>query len=306
MTRVIRYAEARALQGHRAGFASRVVADLVDLGVAWLLGLSVLAAAGVASYLLTGRNRALWTVVNAQFTDEDAYRAWAAKEPTWGLFRGPRARPGRPRRCRRPGCPRVGLRHRLSVRLDGQTRCPTGWRGPTPEQLATAARCQQRFGLAFPLVEADAEHVPLVDESFDLVVSEYGASVWCRPDRWVAEAARLLRPGGRLVVVTNSVLATLCVPAEEGFAQERLMRPQRGLHRVEWPGGGVEFHPSHGEWIRVLSVNGFVVQALHELYAPADAATHQYYDIATAQWASQWPVEDLWAARLVSRPGCSG
>ena len=54
MTRVIRYAEARALQGHRAGFASRVVADLVDLGVAWLLGLSVLAAAGVASFLLAG------------------------------------------------------------------------------------------------------------------------------------------------------------------------------------------------------------------------------------------------------------
>ena len=54
MTRASRYAEARALQGHRAGFASRVVADLVDLGVAWLLGLSVLAVAGVASYLLTG------------------------------------------------------------------------------------------------------------------------------------------------------------------------------------------------------------------------------------------------------------
>ena len=47
----------------------------------------------------------------------------------------------------------------------------------TPAQLATAARCQQRFGLMFPLVEADAENVPLADESFDLVVSEYGASV---------------------------------------------------------------------------------------------------------------------------------
>ena len=35
------------------------------------------------------RNRALWTVVNAQFTDEDAHRAWASKEPTWGLFRVP-------------------------------------------------------------------------------------------------------------------------------------------------------------------------------------------------------------------------
>jgi uncharacterized RDD family membrane protein YckC len=54
MTRDIRYAEARALQGHRAGFASRVVADAIDLGVAWLLGLSALLAAGVARYLLTG------------------------------------------------------------------------------------------------------------------------------------------------------------------------------------------------------------------------------------------------------------
>ena len=54
MNRDIRHAEARALQGHRAGFASRVVADLVDLGVAWLLGLSALLAAGVVRYLLTG------------------------------------------------------------------------------------------------------------------------------------------------------------------------------------------------------------------------------------------------------------
>jgi uncharacterized RDD family membrane protein YckC len=54
VTRDIRYAEARALQGHRAGFASRVVADTVDLGVAWLLGLSALLAAGVVRYLLTG------------------------------------------------------------------------------------------------------------------------------------------------------------------------------------------------------------------------------------------------------------
>lgn len=54
MTQGIRYAEARALQGHRAGFASRVVADLVDLGVAWVLGLSAVLVAGVADYLLTG------------------------------------------------------------------------------------------------------------------------------------------------------------------------------------------------------------------------------------------------------------
>ena len=54
MTRDSRYAEARALQGHRAGFASRVVADAIDLGVAWLLGLAALLAAGVIGYLVTG------------------------------------------------------------------------------------------------------------------------------------------------------------------------------------------------------------------------------------------------------------
>jgi uncharacterized RDD family membrane protein YckC len=54
MTRAIRYPEAKALQGHRAGLASRVVANAVDLGVAWLLGLSALLVVGVARYLLVG------------------------------------------------------------------------------------------------------------------------------------------------------------------------------------------------------------------------------------------------------------
>ena len=229
---------------------------------------------------------------------QPAARAWAAGELTWGLF-------GVPERdlgvlgdvagldVLELGC---GTAY-LSGWLARQGARPVGV-DLTPAQLATAARCQQRFGLVFPLVEANAEDVPLTSASFDLVVSEYGASLWCDPERWVAEAARLLRPGGRLVFLTNSVLATLYVPQDEGFAQERLLRRQRALHRLEWPGGGVEFHPSHGQWIRVLGANGFVIDALHELYAPADANTHEYYAIATAQWARRWPVEDLWAAHL--------
>ena len=67
---------------------------------------------------------------------------------------------------------------------------------------------------------------------------------------------------------------------------------------MTWPGGGTEFHPSHSEWIRLLCGNGFAVEALHELYAPAGSRTPEYYEIATAEWAQQWPVEDLWTARL--------
>jgi uncharacterized RDD family membrane protein YckC len=44
-----------ALQGHRAGFISRLVADALDLGVVWVIGLSVLLFAGVVRYLLATR-----------------------------------------------------------------------------------------------------------------------------------------------------------------------------------------------------------------------------------------------------------
>jgi SAM-dependent methyltransferase len=243
-------------------------------------------------------NRALWTLVNAEFTEERAYSEWAAEELTWGLFDVPERELGvlgdvADLDVIELGC---GTAY-FSALLARQGARPVGV-DLTAAQLDSARHCQARFGLFFPLIEADAEEIPLPDGGFDLAVSEYGASVWCDARRWVPEAARLLRPGGRLVFLTNSVLATLCVPGEEGFAQERLLRPQHGLYRVRWPGGGVEFHPSHGEWIQILGSSGFIVEALHELYAPVGAKTPEYYDIATARWASQWPVEDLWVARL--------
>jgi hypothetical protein len=37
----------------------------------------------------------------------------------------------------------------------------------------------------------------------------------------------------------------------------------------------------------------FEVERLVELYAPAGARTHEYYDAATAEWASRRPAEDL-------------
>jgi SAM-dependent methyltransferase len=242
-------------------------------------------------------NRAVWTEVNAAHTDHAALEAWAADAITWGLFRVPEDELGA-----------LGDVAGLDViELGCGTAYVSAWltrRGArpvavdlTPAQLRTARACQDRFGVHFPLVEADAADVPLPDASADLVVSEYGASVWCDPERWIPEAARLLRPQGRLVFLTNSVLATLTVPEDAGFAGERLLRPQRGLGRVEWPTGGIEYHPSHADWIRVLRGNGFVVEALHELYAPAGAVTPPYYEIVTAAWAQQWPAEDLWVAR---------
>ena len=65
---------------------------------------------------------------------------------------------------------------------------------------------------------------------------------------------------------------------------------------MQWPGGGIEFHPSHGEWVRQLRRAGFVIEALHEIYAPEGGSDHPFYEIASREWANRWPAEELWVA----------
>jgi SAM-dependent methyltransferase len=249
--------------------------------------------------------RDLWASLNEDVTDEDAEGRWAEDGLRWGLFGAPEDELGvlgalSGVRVIELGC---GTAY-LSAQLARVGARPVAV-DLSPHQLRTAERCQRRFGVRFPLVEASAEAVPLRGSSADLVVSEYGAGPWCRPGRWLGEAARLLRPGGRLVFLTNSILAALCVPAAGGFAGTELLRPQRDLRRVEWPGGGTEYHPGHGEWIAELRAAGFLIDALHELYPPDGATTPARYEIVTAGWAQRWPAEDLWVAHLaeVARPG---
>ena len=202
------------------------------------------------------RNRELWTKSNADHTGPSARRHWAAEEITWGIFGVPEATV-----CVLP-------------ELDGK----------------------EEFGLEFPLIEADAAETGLADGCADLVVSEYGASIWVDPYRWIPEAARLLRPGGELVFLRNSTLVILCSPDGDQPAGEQLVRPLFGLHRLDcWD--GVEFHLAHGDWIRLLRANGFEILDLVELQAPPDAETDAYYDFVTADWARNWPAEEIWKAR---------
>jgi len=163
-------------------------------------------------------------------------------------------------------------------------------------QLATARRLQQEHGLDFPLLHGNAESVPYGDASFDLVISEYGASIWADPYRWIPEAARLLRPGGRLIFLVNATILMLFAPDEDDVpATTELIRPYFGMHRFDWADGSVEFHLGYGDWIRLLRAHGFEVEDLRELQPGPDATTS--YPFVTLEWARQWPSEEVWTAR---------
>ena len=95
--------------------------------------------------------------------------------------------------------------------------------------------------------------MPYDTESFDLAISEYGASLWCEPHRWLAEADRLLRPGGGLIFVTNSPLLMACTPEGGERAGDRLLRDYFTSPVREYPDGVVEFHLTHGSWIELLN-----------------------------------------------------
>jgi SAM-dependent methyltransferase len=244
------------------------------------------------------RNAALWTQTNAEYTNDAARDNWALDEISWGIW-------GVDESAVNVLGDVAGLD---VVELGCGTAYFSSWlarRGArpvgvdvTPAQLETARRMMAETGIAFPLVEADAAETGLPPASFDLALSEYGASIWVDPYRWVPEAARLLRPGGRLVFLRNSTLAVLCAPDDpDEPVGETLRRPQFGMHRFEWPEGGVEFQLGHGEWIDVLRSSGFEIERLVEVQAPAGAETHPYYSYVTADWARRWPCEEIWAAR---------
>lgn len=243
------------------------------------------------------RNREYWDAMAHEWV-EGGRRNWASDEISWGIW----------------GVPESEVRL-LPDELDGldviELGCGTAYvsswlarRGArpvgidnSPRQLDTARTLQREHGLDFPLMLGNAEEVPLPDASFDLAVSEYGAAIWADPYRWIPEAARLLRPGGRLVFLGNGTLLMLCASDyEDEPATDRLLRDYRGMHRFEWPDtSGVEFHLGYGDMIRLLHSSGFEVEDLVELWPPEGATTRFPY--VTPEWAMRWPSEEVWKAR---------
>jgi SAM-dependent methyltransferase len=248
------------------------------------------------------RNREIWNTDAPQWVQQGR-EAWASATPWWGMWHVPEEE--------------LNILPDVSGLDVVDLGCGTGYwcawfakLGARPvgldlseEQLATARMLQEENGIEFPLIHASAEDPPLPDGSFDIVFSEFGAAIWCDPYVWIPHAHRLLRPGGRLIFLCHSILDSLCTPDGEEPTGERLVRPQRGLRKIDWrePSGAVstDFHQPHGERIKLLRDTGFELEALHELYAPEGPTDEVRYYVARG-WAQTWPGEEVWVARRTS------
>jgi ubiquinone/menaquinone biosynthesis C-methylase UbiE len=127
----------------------------------------------------------------------------------------------------------------------------------TAEMLDEAARLAQERGFTnFDTETADAESLPFDDDSFDLVTCRLAAHHFPNTAQFVAETARVLRPGGLLAVVDNVVPGSRLRGKKANIEREagRYINAYEKLR-----------DPSHGrclsldEWIDLYRSAGFAI-----------------------------------------------
>ncbi|MGI9382517.1 MAG: class I SAM-dependent methyltransferase [Methyloligellaceae bacterium] len=128
----------------------------------------------------------------------------------------------------------------------------------TAEMLEVAANLARERDLAnVAFEEADAEALKFPDASFDLVTCRIAPHHFGHVDRFVAEAHRVLRPGGLFILVDNIAPDR---HTTEGFADEALSAAASDYNRFEKirdPGHARAL--ALGEWLELLAAAGFEV-----------------------------------------------
>jgi demethylmenaquinone methyltransferase/2-methoxy-6-polyprenyl-1,4-benzoquinol methylase len=98
---------------------------------------------------------------------------------------------------------------------------PTGQVILTDINAAMLAAGRDRLldgGLALPIVQCDAEKLPFADRSFDVITVAFGLRNMTHKDEALAEMRRVLRAGGRLLVLEFSRIWEPLAPLYDAYS----------------------------------------------------------------------------------------
>ena len=126
-------------------------------------------------------------------------------------------------------------------------------------------------GVVLPTVICDAEVLPFPTASFDLVSVAFGLRNMTRKDRALAEMNRVLKPGGRLLVLEFSKIAPPLAKAYDWYSFNILPRIGQlvagDADSYRYLAESIRMHPGQAELKAMMKSAGFAHVDVHNLSA---------------------------------------
>jgi demethylmenaquinone methyltransferase / 2-methoxy-6-polyprenyl-1,4-benzoquinol methylase len=124
-------------------------------------------------------------------------------------------------------------------------------------------------GLVLPTVVCDAEKLPFAKDSFDRVSVGFGLRNMTHKDKALAEMFRVLKPGGKLLVLEFSKVARPLEKAYDWYSFNVLPRLGRFIARDEasyrYLAESIRMHPGQEELKAMMKMAGFGHVDYHNL-----------------------------------------
>jgi ubiquinone/menaquinone biosynthesis C-methylase UbiE len=174
----------------------------------------------------------------------------------------------------------------------------------TPEMLAVAEHLAKERGLGnIVFRQADVATLPFADGAFDVAVSRFSAHHFAEPARALLEAARVLAPGGRFLLVDtvapeDPALDTFC----NAFELLRDASHVRNARASEWvrmiTAAGFEAEVlariplsiDGDAWVKRMQTPASRVAIIRELFREATASQRAAFELREEPWGFSQPV----------------
>ena len=149
---------------------------------------------------------------------------------------------------------------------------PRGQVVHTDINLAMLRQGRERLidkGVLLPTTVCDAEHLPFPDEAFDLVCVAFGLRNMTHKDRALTEMARVLKPGGKLLVLEFSKVAPPLTKAYDWYSFEVMPRLGKMVAgddaSYRYLAESIRMHPDQQTLKALMQESGFAHVDIHNL-----------------------------------------